>query len=87
MLITRRDPCTGFINSMDIPVTKDQMDEYENPFRKKHVQDIFPNLDAGKREFIMTGIMPESWDELWEDEDQENEGTPFEFKSWDIADQ
>jgi hypothetical protein len=29
------------------------------------IQDIFPNLPHGEREFIKTGITPQEWEELF----------------------
>ena len=29
------------------------------------IQDAFPMLDAGQREFIKTGITPEEWDNMF----------------------
>lgn len=34
----------------------------------KYIQDAFPTLSADDREFLMTGITPEEWDELFGDE-------------------
>lgn len=34
------------------------------------VQDIFHDLSADDREFIMSGISPEAWDETFSDEEE-----------------
>jgi len=34
-----------------------------------YIQDIFPHLPAGEREFLMTGITPAEWDEIFGKED------------------
>jgi hypothetical protein len=33
------------------------------------IQDAFPMLSAGEREFIKTGITPQEWDEMFKDEE------------------
>jgi hypothetical protein len=33
------------------------------------IQDAFPDLTADQREFIMTGITPEEWDQMFSNSD------------------
>lgn len=61
MLISRRDPLTGETNTLEIDVTQDQLDSYASGTL---IQDAMPNLTDDEREFIMTGLTPESWDIL-----------------------
>jgi hypothetical protein len=61
MLITRRSGLSGKINSLEIDVTQEQMDEYEKG--GKLIQSVFPSLTSDEREFIMTGITRQEWDE------------------------
>lgn len=35
----------------------------------KNVQNVFPDLSADDREFLMTGITPEEWDNAFGEED------------------
>ena len=70
MLITRRSPLTGQTNTMDLPVTQEQLDEMALPgYQRRYVQDIFPDLTPAQREFIKTGYTPEDWDAMFPDED------------------
>ena len=62
MLITRTSPFSGITNSMEIAVTQAQLDAWESGTL---IQDAMPNLSADEREFILTGILPEEWDELF----------------------
>ena len=39
-------------------------------YKGKIVQDAFPFLNADEREFLMTGLTPEEWEDLWGDEDE-----------------
>jgi len=61
MLIVRKSPLTGKIHELDLPVTQEELDEFNSP-QGRLVQDIWPDLTPGEREFIMTGITDEEWD-------------------------
>ncbi len=58
MKITRTNPMTGNTVSMDIDVTPAQIVSWEGV---ELAQNAFPNIDAGQREFIMTGMTPMGW--------------------------
>lgn len=45
---------------MELPVTNDQMRRFYRG--DGYIQNIFPELSAGQREFIMTGITDEEWE-------------------------
>lgn len=63
MKITRTSPFSGKEHTLEVPVTEAQMIRYEN--REDLIQNIFPNLDRGLREFIKTGITPDEWEETF----------------------
>lgn len=63
MLITRKSILTGKVRTLDIPVTQEQIDTWENSF--KLIQEVMPNLTPGQREFIITGATDEEWDETF----------------------
>ena len=63
MKITRTSPLTGTSNTIDLPVTQDQINRYAR--REDSVQNIFKNLTPGQREFIMTGITEKEWDKTF----------------------
>lgn len=44
-----------------IPVTEEQFNEYYSPNRR-HIQDIFPELNPEIREMLISGCCPECWD-------------------------
>lgn len=66
MLITRKSMVSGKINTFDIPVTEEQLLSWRNGL---YIQDAMPNLSDSEREFIMTGITDEEWEELYGDEE------------------
>lgn len=65
MKVTRKDPFTGKVHMIDLPVTNEQMAAYE---AGELIQAAFPHLDADQRELIMTGIMPSSWKAIFKEE-------------------
>ena len=70
MLITRLSMVSGKTHTLDLPVTEEQMAAFN---RGKLIQDAFPDLPAPLREFILTGITPEEWDETFPEEDEDEE--------------
>jgi hypothetical protein len=65
MLITRRSPLTGKVNTLDLPVTQAQLDEFQARNRGRLIQQIFPDLTSSQREFIKTGYTQADWDALF----------------------
>jgi hypothetical protein len=59
MKITKRSPFSGKINSMELPITPDQIDRWQNG---ELIQNVFPTLSADQREFLMTGITAGEWE-------------------------
>jgi len=57
MLITRQSQWSGITRTLDIPVTHDQMYEWQQ--RGALIQNAMPNLTADQREFLMTGVTKE----------------------------
>ena len=64
--LTRRSPFSGNLNTMSFPMTEEAFDAaYEKWQNGALIQNAFPNLNADQREFIMTGITAEEWDETF----------------------
>ncbi len=61
MKITRTNPFNGEINTIDIDVTDEQVQSYMDGAL---IQNAFPQLTAGEREFILTGITEECWEAM-----------------------
>jgi len=60
MKFTKQSTITGKFNTMELDVTKEQLQAYSNGSRVL-IQDIFPNLSPPEREFIKTGVTPDEW--------------------------
>lgn len=65
MQITRRNPFTGEHHTWEIAVTEQQLLAWHNG---QLIQDAMPNLTEDEREFILSGILPEQWEQLFSKE-------------------
>ena len=82
MLITRQSAFTNNVHTMDIDVTQEQLSAWESGTL---IQNAMPHLSADEREFIMTGITPQEWEDAFggsEDED-EDDGQPSWEQEWE----
>jgi hypothetical protein len=69
MKITKISPRTGKENTLDLPVTRQQIDDWKNS--RFLIQDAFPDLTPGQREFLMTGYTEEDWEILFPPEEDQ----------------
>ena len=67
MLVERISVISGQVNTMALPITVDQLENYY--LEGMLLQDAFPNLSASQREFIKTGITAKEWDNLYGEEE------------------
>jgi hypothetical protein len=62
MLVTRVSQLTKKENTLEVPITLQELERFENRGREL-AQNVLPNLDRTLREFLMTGITPTEWTE------------------------
>jgi hypothetical protein len=62
MDITRVSPISGEEHTLRLPVSQIQMARWE---MGEYVQDVFPHLSASQREFIISGITEEEWEDAF----------------------
>lgn len=65
-MIQRKSPWSGVTHERDIDVDPLEFEnwKYHWDLRApgiKHIQDAFPQLNPGDREFLFSGITPEEW--------------------------
>jgi hypothetical protein len=60
MMIKRTSIISGEENTLELDITEEQLSRFKSG--EGYVQDIFPNLTPGEREFLMTGITEAEWD-------------------------
>jgi hypothetical protein len=63
MIIKRTSKFSGITREFDLPVTIEQMGQFESGLGT--IQDIFSNLNVDDREFIKTGITADEWDQMF----------------------
>ena len=66
MEITRMSPISGQLNTMNIPVTDEQLWEWENGAL---IQEIAPELTPAEREFMISGILEHEWSLMFPDDE------------------
>jgi len=64
MLITKFSPHSMRDNSREIDVSQSQLDRWK---AGELIQNVMPHLSADDREFLMTGLTPEDWEEMFPD--------------------
>jgi len=68
MKVTKTSGFTGKEHTMDLPITPEELERWRSGAL---IQDVFPQLSADQREFLMTGVTKEEWDETFKDEAQD----------------
>jgi hypothetical protein len=63
MQVTKQSRISGKISSMDLDITSDQLDRIN--LKIELIQNIVPHLSSEQREFLITGITPDEWNELF----------------------
>ena len=69
MIIKRRSPLTGQINSMSLDITEQQLERWSKG--DALIQEAFPNLNQVQREFILTGYTDEDWSTMFGGDEDE----------------
>jgi hypothetical protein len=77
MKITRTDMITGKLNTLDLDINIEQYNAWKFG---RLIQDVMPHLSADEREFLITGIMPGTFEEhLGEPEDEDEKGLEIDL--------
>jgi hypothetical protein len=69
MLIKRKSMITGIVREKDLDITVEQLKSWENG--RSLIQQAFPQLNDDDREFILTGIVQDEWDEFIKENPEE----------------
>ena len=65
MQITRKSTISGTETTRDLPITKDQWNQFTSG--KGLIQNIFPNLSAYERDWLKHGFTEDEWNTLYGD--------------------
>lgn len=68
MKITRTSRLTGITRTREMDVTQQEINNWVGGMV---IQRAMPHLSDDDREFIMTGITPDEWDEAFGDDEDE----------------
>ena len=60
-----RHPFNGQFNTMDVNITREQYNRFIEG--KENIQTIMPNITADEREFLISGLLPDEFDQLFND--------------------
>lgn len=71
MLITRKSFLTDIVRTLEIPCTPEQLAAWERG--DALIQRIIPSLTDEQREFIMTGVTSDEWEEAFKEKEDEND--------------
>jgi len=63
MKITKTSILSNKTNTLDIQVSQDQITSWQNG---EPIQNAMPELSSDDREFLMTGITPDEWEDNFE---------------------
>lgn len=76
MLIERKSPLTGELRTKDLDITEEQVQRYNNG---ELAQFAFPNLSPSDREFYISGLTDEEWNEIFppDEEEESNDSESF----------
>lgn len=72
--VTRTSMFSGITRTIELDITDEQMHDYNSGTL---IQNAFTNLSEDEREFFMTGVTAEEWDEFFggcDEDETEEEG-------------
>ena len=72
MLVTRRSVISGKEHTREIDVDPAKLDAWYRGQDDRCVQQVFPNLSASDREFLMSGATDEEWGRLFPPDEEED---------------
>jgi hypothetical protein len=81
MLITKKSIISGATTSREIDILPEDLKRWEAG--GVLIQSVFPHLSADDREFLMSGITPEEWEEHFSEEDEYPDQDHYD--EWDEA--
>ena len=62
MKVTMESKISGESNTLDLPITQDQIDRW---IAGELIQDVMPELSASDREFLISGSTDKEWDDAF----------------------
>lgn len=63
MEVTKKSILSGIVHKLNLNITDEQWNRYL--LGEEHIQYIFPDFTAAEREFLISGITAEEWEEAF----------------------
>jgi hypothetical protein len=73
MKISRKSALSHEVHEREIPIDAQKYAQWQAGALIGFVQDVFPHLSADDREFLLTGITPQEWQEAFGDEEDDDD--------------
>jgi len=67
VVVHKKSMVSGRLNSMLLPTTQGKIEYWIES--GKLIQDVMPDLNDNQREFLMSGITPREWNDMFGEED------------------
>lgn len=74
MMVTRKSMMSGEVRTLNLDVTNQQLQRWR---AGELIQNVMPQLTPSEREFIITGVTDEEWQELMRETDDHDLDTGF----------
>jgi hypothetical protein len=68
MKVTKKNPISGVENTLDLDITQEQFDRWQSG---ELIQNAMPNLSLEEREFLISGLLPGEFDQLFSPDEEE----------------
>ncbi len=65
--VVKTSPLTGLENSMTLDITQDMIDDWKGGMI---IQDAMPHIQPHEREFLISGLTQEDWDDMMSESDE-----------------
>jgi hypothetical protein len=70
MMVTRKSMMSGEVRTLNLDVTNQQLQRWR---AGELIQNVMPKLTPSEREFIITGVTDEEWEDSMREEDDDHD--------------